>query len=75
MISVVGTYKDGHVEFDREYASEKPVRVIVTFLEDIKVKSERSLRLSDFNFVKSRKNLENFKGSLSDTVVEERRID
>lgn len=73
MLSLVGIYQNGYVKFDKDYSTENPVKVIVTFLEEIKNQSEHSLALSDFSFSRSRKNLENFKGSFSDTVVDERR--
>lgn len=75
MIAVVGTYQNGYVKFDKEYISEKPVKVIVTFLEDIETFSEKGLSFSDFSFSESRKALSDYKGSFSDTVVEERRND
>ncbi len=75
MIAVVGTYENGYVKLDKDYPSNNPVKVIVTFLEDIKIESEKGLALSDFSFSKSQKNLENYKGSFSDTVIEERRLD
>lgn len=75
MVAVVGTYQNGYVKLDRDYSSNKPVKVIVTFLEDIQTPSEKGLLLSDFSFAKSQKNLENFKGSFSDTVIEERRLE
>lgn len=75
MVAVIGTYQNGFIKFDKEYLSEKPVKVIVTFLEDIKSTSEKGLSLSDFSFSKSRKALQDYKGSFSDTLVEERRND
>ncbi len=73
MVTVLGTFKDGYVKLDREYSSDTPVKVIVTFLEEVKSSSLRNLSLSDFSFAKSQKNLENYKGSFSEAVVEERR--
>ena len=75
MVAVVGTYQNGYVKLDKDYSSDNPVKVIVTFLEDIQTHSEKGLSLSDFSFAKSQKNLENFKGSFSDTVIEERRLE
>jgi hypothetical protein len=72
MVAVVGTYQNGYVKLDKEYSSNTPVKVIVTFLEDVETQSERGLSLSDFSFSKSQKNLENYKGSFSDSVIEER---
>ena len=75
MVAVVGTYQNGYVKLDKEYSSNNPVKVIVTFLEDIQTQSQERLSLSDFSFSKSQKNLENYKGSLSATVIEERRLE
>ena len=75
MISIVGTYQDGHLTLDRDYSTKKPVKVIVTFLEDVQNSSDTRLSLEDFSFSKRRKNLENVKESFADTVVEERRSD
>ncbi len=75
MVAVVGTYQNGYVTLDKDYSSDTPVKVIVTFLEEIQNQSDKALSLSDFSFAKSQKNLENFKGSFSDTVVEERRLE
>lgn len=75
MVTVVGTYQNGYVKLDKEYLSEKPVKVIVTFLEEIETTSEKRLSLSDFSFSKSKRTLSDYKGSFSDTVIEERRND
>jgi hypothetical protein len=73
MLSVVGTFQNGQLKLDQDYPTQNAVKVIVTFLEEIQSKSEKSLALTDFSFAKSQKNLENFTGSFSETVVEERR--
>jgi len=73
MVAIAGTYQNGYVKLDKEYSSNNPVKVIVTFLEDTQTQSEEGLFLSDFSFSKSQKNLENHKGSFSDEVIEERR--
>ena len=75
MVAVAGTYQNGYVKLEKEYASDTPVKVIVTFLEDVQIGSEKEILLSDFSFSKSQKNLENYKGSFSDAVIEERRLE
>ena len=75
MIAVTGTYQNGYVKLDKDYSSDNPVKVIVTFLEEIQAPSEKGFSLSDFSFAKSQKNLKNFKGSFSDAVIEERRLE
>lgn len=75
MIAVTGTYQNGYVKLDQDYLSEKPVKVIITFLDDVEVSSGKGLTLNDFSFSKSRKALENYTGSFSDTLIEERKND
>lgn len=75
MVALVGTYFNGYVKLDKEFNSNSPVKVIVTFLEEIPLQVEEGLALSDFSFSESQKNLEDFKGSFSDSVVEERRAE
>ena len=75
MVAVVGTYQNGFVKLDQEYLTNTPVKVIVTFLEDVQSQSDKGFSLSDFSFSKSQKNLENYKGSFSDAVIEERRTE
>lgn len=71
MISTKGIYHKGKLELEEPINSEKPIKVIVTFLED-EVVEEKSI-MDKFNFAKARKLLANVKGNLSDAVIEERR--
>ena len=73
MVAVVGTYQNGYVKLDKEFSSKDPVRVIITFLDDVDTSSEKRLSLSDFSFSQSQKDLEDYSGSFSDTLIEERR--
>lgn len=73
MVAVVGTYQNGVVKLDKEYISDNPIKVIVTFLEDVENQSKDGLSVSDFSFLESQKNLEHYSGSLSEAVIEERR--
>lgn len=75
MVTVVGTYQNGYVKLDKDYHSDNPVKVILTFLDEVPNQTEKGLSLSDFSFSQSQKNLENFKGSFSETVIEERRLE
>lgn len=70
MGAVVGTYQNGYVKLDKDYFSNNSVKVILTFLDEINNQTEKELSLSDFSFSQSQKNLENFKGSFSDSVIE-----
>ncbi len=73
MLSVKGTFKDGKVIITEEIKTEKPVSVIITFLEDVKAPTTKILDINRFSFKKARKLLEGYKGSLSDAIIEERR--
>ena len=73
MLSIVGTYQNGHLKLDKDYSTINPVKVIITFLEEVQSNSEVELALKDFSFSKSKKNLQDFKGSFADAVIEERR--
>jgi hypothetical protein len=73
MVAIVGTYLNGYVKLDKEYSTKNPVKVIVTFLEEVEIPTEKGFSLSDFSFSKSQKNLENSKGSFSNSIIEERR--
>ena len=75
MVTVVGTYQNGYVKLDKDYPSNDPVKVIITFLDEVATQNDKALSLSDFSFTKSQKNLEDYKGSFSDVVTEERRLE
>ena len=75
MIAIIGTYQNGYVKLDREISFNKPVKVIITFLEDVETFSEKELSLSEFSFSESQEILKDYSGSFSDTVIEERRRD
>ena len=70
MGALVGTYQNGYVKLDKDYFSNNSVKVILTFLDEINNQTEKELSLSDFSFSQSQKNLKNFKGSFSDSVIE-----
>ena len=75
MIAVSGTYRDGQINLDKKFVAKKPVKVIVTFLEEVEEQDqpERILTIADFSFLECQKILEHYKGSLSDALIEERR--
>lgn len=75
MLSLIGTYENGYLKLDKDFTSENPVKVIVTFLEEIQIKSEEGLALTDFSFSESKKNLHNYKGSFAESVIEDRRLE
>jgi hypothetical protein len=69
MTTIMGTYFNGQLKLERPFNTKKPVKVTVTFEEELKT----SLVLSDFSFLESQEQLKDVKGSFSDEVVEERR--
>lgn len=75
MVSLIGTYQNGYLKLDKEYATPTPVKVIVTFLEEVTSSSEQKMTLTDFSFAKSQENLKSFEGSFSEAVVAERRAE
>ena len=67
-----GIYFEGKVHLEKLIPTDRPLKVVVMFEEDFNVEVKR-LKLSDFSFAKSKLLLKNVTGSLSDTVIEERR--
>jgi len=53
MQSLGGTYINGYLKLDKENTTEKPVKVIVTFLKEVQNNSEKELVLSDFSIHES----------------------
>lgn len=47
--------------------------VIVAFLEDVEEEETKKINLGDFSFNRAKEILKDYKGSLSDAVIEERR--
>lgn len=73
MIALTGTYHNGRLELDEPIRTDKPVKVIVTFLEKTKTSEPSKGNIRErFSFDKSRELLKDYKGSLSDAVIEER---
>ena len=73
MVQLSGIYSNGKITLDKKVTVQKPVKVIVTFVDE-EVIVEKDRNTSDrFSFAKGREILKNLKSSLSDTVIEERR--
>ena len=73
MIAVNGIYENGEIRLDRRIQTKKPIKVIVTFLDEELTNDSKRLITDDFTFLKSREISKRFKGSLSDTVIDERK--
>jgi hypothetical protein len=69
MTTVAGTYYNGHLNLEKPIKTEKPLKVMVTFEEEVK----KNLQVSDFSFIEVQEVLKDFNGSFSEEVVNERR--
>lgn len=69
MTTIAGTYFNGQLKLERPIKTEKPVKVTVTFEDEVK----NYLQVSDFSFLEVQEILKDYKGSFADEVVEERR--
>ena len=75
MIAVNGVYENGIIRLDKKIRAKKTVRVIVTFLDEEPQPEHKRLTIKDFSFLKSREMTKRFKGSLSDSIIEDRRAE
>ena len=73
MLTVKGVYDKGKIKLDQDVKFNKVVNVLITFLEDSDIQDKIPSRKNTFSFKKSKELLKNYKGSLSQAVVEERR--
>ncbi len=73
MLTVKGVYDRGVVKLDQDVKIKKAVNVLITFLDDSEIQHEIPPKRNDFSFRKSKELLKNYKGSLSQAVLEERR--
>jgi hypothetical protein len=71
MLRVNGTYYNGKLQLDKPVKTKKPLKVVVTF-EDLQTKR---LEINDFSFTETQVLLKDYKGSFSNEVIEERRLD
>ena len=69
MTTLTGTYFRGQLTLDSPIKTKKPLKVIVTFEEDVQPR----FTVSDFSFLESQELLKDCKSSFSDEVIEERR--
>jgi hypothetical protein len=73
MLSVKGTYKDGKISIKEKIKTNKPMDVVVTFLEEVHTPAVKKLDLNKFSFKKAKALLAGYEGSLSDVIIKERR--
>ena len=72
MLQLTGTYHNGKISLERVIPTLKPVKIMLTFHDEIEEKSI-GLKLSDFTFLETQELLKDYNGSFSDEVVDERR--
>ncbi len=75
MLAVKGTYQNGEVRLEQKIITDKPIPVIVTFIDDIDNIEDKQFNPESVSFKQAREILSEYKGSLSDAVIEERRKD
>ncbi len=73
MLSVEGIYENGKLILSGDMDIKKPLKVIVTFLDEVDSYPSKKLDIKSFSFNKSRELLKDYKGSLCDALIEERR--
>lgn len=73
MLTVSGIYENGVIRLDKRILSMRKMKVIVTFLEESTLSDEMRLKTEDFSFRSSREKTKRFKGSLSDSIIEDRK--
>ncbi len=73
MLALNGIYHNGKLILEKEIASDKPIKVIVTFVEESLTEEKDALQLNQFSFMEARRLLKDYKGSFADEVTEERR--
>ena len=81
MLALRGTYENGFIKLDNPINIDKPLKVIVTFVDENinfsyqlnEIKQEKAtLDINEFSFMKSLETSKDFKGSFSDAIIEER---
>ena len=73
MLAVRGIFKNGKFILNEKIKVSKPIKVIVTFLDDIKDTRKEVINLNQFSFLKSQKILRDYNCSISDSVIAERK--
>ncbi len=73
MLTVKGVYDQGKIKLSQDVKFKKVTNVLITFPEDSDTEEIAPLKKATYSFKKSRQLLKDYKGSLSQAVVEERR--
>ncbi len=81
MLTLKGIYKDGVIKLNKPIKTDKSLKVIITFIDEgifdeISDKEEiENINIDNFAFAASIEESKEFKGSLSKSLIEERRED
>ncbi|MFD1257947.1 hypothetical protein ACFQ3S_14155 [Mucilaginibacter terrae] len=75
MVQLSGIYNNGQITLEQNVSTSKPVKVMVTFMDEEVVVEEKRLTLDMFSFNKTRELLKNVHTSFSDAVIEERKTE
>jgi hypothetical protein len=73
MLAMKGIYQDGRLILEEEIIATKPLKVIVTFLDEMPAPEDSKIDLDKFHFKKARTIAKDFTSSLSDEIIKERR--
>ena len=73
MVQLSGTYDNGTITLDKPVLLDKPVKVLVTFMDEDIPNQEARLKWDDFSFSKSRELLKDVHIDISASIIEERR--
>ena len=69
-LTLEGVYRNGLVELKEAIQFKGPMKVLVVFIDEIKLKRKLT---NKFSFAKSLELTKNCKGSLSEVIINERR--
>lgn len=87
MLALRGIYKNGFIKLDNPINIDKPLKVIVTFIdekiqlnyqsdkENNEKQKKKIIDINKFSFLQSIEASKDFKGSFSDSLTEERNLE
>ena len=87
MLALRGIYKNGFIKLDNPINIDKPLRVIVTFIDEKiqlnyqpdeknnEKEKKKIIDINKFSFLQSIEASKDFKGSFSDSLTEERNLE
>ncbi|OQY03918.1 MAG: hypothetical protein B6I20_04055 [Bacteroidetes bacterium 4572_117] len=82
MLALRGTYKNGFIKLDNPLNIDKPLKVIITFIDeevqlnyqsDVNKQEKKTIDINKFSFLQSIEASKDFQDSFSDSLIDERR--